>query len=105
MIENRAKTLGNQASGSRTRYFAAKDSDVVGKKPSDVLERLSPPAVKPGDNVRKMEIVIDLKRPITLYSSPTQPVNIGTVVVQALGITNIDVHSTIFTNKIKVVAK
>lgn len=105
MIENRARTLGDRVNGSDTRYFAVTDADLIGKKPEEIIQRLSPTTITAGDQVRKLEIMVDLQRPITLYTDPNQPVNIGTATVQGAGLKNIDVHSSIFANAIQVVTK
>jgi hypothetical protein len=105
MIENRARTLGDRVDGSGTRYFAVTDADLIGKKPEEIIQRLSPTIITAGDQVRKMEILVDLQRPITLYTDAKQPVNIGTAIVQGAGLNNIDVHSSIFANAVQVVTK
>jgi hypothetical protein len=105
MIENRARTLGNRVNGSGTRYFAVTDADLIGKKPEEIIQRLSPAIITAGDRVQKMEILVDLQRPITLYTDANQPVNIGTAIVQGERLRNIDVHSRIFANAVQVVTE
>ena len=105
MIENRAKVLGNRTTASGTRYFAVKDSDLVGKKPEEIVQSLAPAAIQAGDGVKKMEVLVNLQKPITLYTNADQPAYIGTVVAQAAGLRQIEVHSSIFTNDLTIVGK
>ena len=42
LIANRARTLGDQVSASRTRYFVVRDTDLLGQPPDAILKRLSP---------------------------------------------------------------
>ena len=83
MITNRARTLGNQASAARTRYFVATDADLRGKTPEETLQRLTPAEIRPGDHVRTLEVLIDLKRPVTVRPEAGQTANIGTAIVEA----------------------
>lgn len=105
MIENRARTLGNKLSGSGTRYFAAVDSDLRGLTPQQALQRLSPPPINPGDGVRKVEISIDLQRPLTMEARPGDSVDIGTAVINSGGLQNVEVQSSIFTSGVTVRVK
>jgi hypothetical protein len=105
LIENRARTLGNQLSASRTRYFAVTDADLRGLSPEAALARLAPPPVTAADGVRNLNIVINLTHPITLASPPTQPVTIGTAIIDGAGIRNIHVQTYIFAPGLTVLDK
>jgi hypothetical protein len=96
MIENRARVFGNQTSASGTRYFAVTDSDLVGKTPAQTMQLLSPPPVPANGGVHAVEIVIDLRHPLTLYTDGSEP-NIGTAVIQGSSSARpIEVDSYIF---------
>jgi hypothetical protein len=102
LVINRARIFGSQTSASGTRYWAVRDSDLIGKTPDEIIQRLSPSPVRAGDGVRTMEIVVDLKHPITLY----QQANIGTVVVESSpSLRQIQVHSSIFATNLTVIPK
>ena len=106
MIKNRARTLGNQATGSRTRYFAVGDSDLIGKNPEEVLKLLEPTPVNASDGVRRLDLLIDVTRaPLTILGRPGQELNVGMAVVDSLGLKNIEVHSNIFTSGLTVVSR
>jgi hypothetical protein len=105
MIENRARVFGNQVSASGTQYFSVTDSDLVGKTPAEIIKRLSPAPVSPGDNVRALDIVVTLRHPLTLYTGGSEP-NIGTAVIQAGSSARpIEVHSYIFGADLTVINK
>lgn len=103
MIENRARTLGNELSGSGTRYFAVRDYDLRGLSPAQALQRLAPSAVDAGSAVRKLEILIDFQRPLRLEARPGQPIDIGTAVVQAGGYHRIEINANIFNAELTLV--
>ena len=106
MIENRARVFGNQTSASGTRYFSVSDSDLIGKTPAQIIQRLSPPPVRTGDAVRAMQIVVELRHPLTLYTDGKNEPNIGTAVVQASPSARpIEVHSYIFGADLTVIDK
>lgn len=106
MIDNRARVYGNQTSASGTKYFSVTDSDLIAKTPSEVIQRLSPPPVRAGDGTRTMQIVVELRHPLTLYTDGTAEPNIGTAVVQASPSARpIEVHSYIFGADLTVMRK
>jgi hypothetical protein len=102
MIQNRYRTLGNNLSGGGDRYFAASDRDVQGLSPQQALRRLSPPAVSAAQGVRTLDIAINLTEPLTVEAQPGQLVEIGTAVVHAAGLRQVEVNTSIFTNGIRV---
>jgi hypothetical protein len=104
MIENRARTLGQQASASGEKYFVVKDADLAGKTPEEIIRRLSPSAIGAGDHVREMNILVELDRPLTILASPGDSVNVGTATVEH-SIRQIDVRSIILANGITIVNK
>jgi hypothetical protein len=82
MIENRARVFGDRVSGGGTRYFAVTDADLAGKTESQVANILSP-TLAPSQQVRQVDIVVDLHKPVTLTSTSPAPVTIGTVTASA----------------------
>jgi hypothetical protein len=102
-IKDRAKAYGEQAAPDGTRYVAITDNDVRGKSPDQIAAILAPKVN--AEDVRKLDMVIDLKRPVTLSSNTNEPVNIGTAQVTAASHLNLDVRSQISISKVKVVPK
>jgi hypothetical protein len=102
-IKDRAKAYGEQAAPDGTQYVAISDNDVREKSPGQIAAILAP-KVNAVD-VRKLDLVIDLKRPVTLSSNTNEPVNIGTAQVTAASHLNLDVRSQISISKVKVVPK
>jgi hypothetical protein len=103
-IRNRSAVLGNETSGSLTRFFSVTDRDLRGKGSEEVLQRLSP-VVSTADRKVKMEILIDLKRPTTLVSFDRKPVGIGTAVITSPTVKDVSVNATIFANNLRVLGK
>ena len=104
MIENRARTLGQQASANGEKYFVVKDADLAGKTPQEIIRRLSPSAIGARDHVREMNILVELDRPLTIFATPGEPVNVGTATVDH-SVRQIDVRSIILANGITIVNK
>ena len=102
MTKNRARTLGDELSASQTRYFAVTDADLQGRTNDEILRRLMPKEVKANDGVRRMEILIDVRRPVTVTASA--PTYIGTASIDA-ATRRIEVNSTITVTGLKVVRK
>lgn len=104
---NRARTLGNTPSGSGTRYFAAADSDIANLSPRQVAERLVPKPVSAGDGVRKLEISIDLKRPLLIEAPPpSQSLNIGSAEIKGGGgYRDVEVQASIFLSGIETIRR
>lgn len=106
-IKNRARLLGDQPSPSGTRYFAVTDSAIRDLRPDQLRERLSPTVIKAGDGVRRLDIVVEVRRPLTVRSSPgASEVYIGTALVEAgPALNDIEVRASIFTSGITVITK
>jgi hypothetical protein len=104
MIENRARVLANRASAGGTRYFEVRSSDLAGKTPDQVIQRLSPSVISQGEFVRKVELVVDLQRPLTIVTNGSQPVNIGTASFQG-NVANVEVHANIISSDITIISK
>lgn len=102
MIRNRARTLGDQVSASGHRYFAVSDLDLRGKTDAEIIQRLAPKEVKARDGVRNLTILVELQRPLTVRSA--EPVSVGTAIVDA-ATRKIEVRSTLFLTRLKVVAQ
>lgn len=104
MVANRARTLGNTASGSGTRYFAVTDLDLSKLTPQQQLARLSPVPAVAGDGVRKLDIYVNLRDPLFVQPRPGQPIDIGSAEIKAQGgAQNVDVEASIFLNGVNLV--
>jgi hypothetical protein len=106
-VKNRAKTFADQPSPNGIRYFALTDYDLRGKSPDQIVQALSPTVNAGGGFLKdlKVDIVVDLKHPITVVANANEPVNIGTALVTAPPHTNVDVRSNISVSKVKVIQK
>jgi hypothetical protein len=104
MIENRARSLGDRTSASGQKYFVVKDADLAGKSPEEVIRRLSPSAIGTVNQVRELNILVELDRPLTILAASGEPVNIGTATVER-SVRQIDVRSIILANAITIVNK
>jgi len=105
MIANRARVLGNRATASGTQYFAVTDRDIANTKPEDLIQRLSPVVTSGGEPVRKVEILVDLQRPLTVVTHSRQSVNLGTAILETPSLRNIEVDTGIFGADLTVIAK
>lgn len=103
LISHRAKVFGDRVSAAGIQYFAARDADLFGLSREGVLNRLNTTAVTLG--VRRVEIVVDLKRPLVLHVGKTDPALVGTAIVSAEQVRNLEVRSTIFANQIVVLRR
>ena len=83
-VKNRAATLGNGVSGSGTLYRYVTDQDVANARDSKALMELLSPKVNAGDGIRKVEMVVDLRRALSLNVPKGSTVNIGTVRVDPM---------------------
>lgn len=105
MVRNRARVLGDRLSADGTRYFSVADSDLRGKTPDQVLQRLSPSAISTGDHVRQIDIEVNLNTPLTVFTKPGQSIDIGTAQVDGAGVHSITVNSMILTDGITIISK
>lgn len=105
MVRNRARVFQDRVSPSGVKYWSLLDSDLNGKTPDQVLQRLSPTAIGSGDHVREMDILVDLKEPLTVFTKPGQSISIGTALVDGAGISSITVASMISTNGLTIISK
>jgi hypothetical protein len=108
-IRNRARLLGHEATAPEgTRYFAMLDVETLigAKTQADMLALLEPPVVADG-SVRKVEMLIDLShtRPLRLLGQRGESLAVGTLVVDASAVRNLDVDAAILTNGLTVVAR
>src|SRR5437868_13837583 len=62
MLRNRARVFRGRLTASGAKYWSLTDTDLAGKRPDQVLERLSPTAIKASDGAREMNILLDLRR-------------------------------------------
>jgi len=77
MVVNRSRVLGDKVDGAGTRYFSLRDSDLVGKTPAQVTQRLTPTVVTPQQSVKTLDIVVDLDRPLFVTTTGKAPFAIG----------------------------
>lgn len=105
MIRNRAKVFRDRLTASGKKYWSLTDSDLIGKPPDQVLQRLSPSAIKASDGIREMNIVVDLRKPLTVFAGAGELISLGTAEVEGADLRSISVKSTISTNGVKVVSK
>jgi len=101
MIKNRAKIIGDQANTSGTRYFAVTDQTLAGVPKDQILDRLST-RITTADHIKHVEMVIELNHPTTIYGKGE--VNVGTAIVQASGLRQLEVHSSIYAPGLRVIA-
>lgn len=106
-VKNRARTLGDQPSPSATRYFSVSDADLRGLTPAQVNTRLSPTEIRAGDGIRRVEIVVEIQRPLNIRTTSVDvPVQIGTATLEASPLLkDIEVKASIFTSRIQIVSK
>jgi hypothetical protein len=84
MIASRSRELGDQVSGSGTRYFYVGDRDVrAGSSAAAVRELIAGPVVTAADHVRRVEVAVEFRRPVTIIADPGENVQVGTVNVDA----------------------
>lgn len=94
----RARTLGDNLSGSMTRYAYVTASDLKGAKTQqEILRRLQGPQIGANDKVRNVQVVYDLKgvQPLQVRAAQGQAVRIGTVEVSAARVRSLNVQSNI----------
>ncbi len=106
LIENRARVFRDRLSASGTRYWAVTDRDLVGKSPQAVAAALAPSAITGA--VRKVEVVVDVNRPIAVAPEPKKDLNIGTVTLTpaaAMKDTNIQANTYISAPNLRIVRK
>jgi hypothetical protein len=94
LVVHRAKVFGDATTAAGTRYFKVTDADLIGKSEKAVAERLA--VMNIADAVRRVEIVVDLRRPIALRAQPGSEVAIGSAIVSAKRVQNLEVRASIF---------
>lgn len=102
MTRNRARTLGDRASATGDRYFSVTDFDLQGKTEDEIVRRLAPKEVTAPEGVRRLHIVVDVERPLTIRA--TGNVSAGTAVI-ARAVRHAEINSTVRVNQLKVIAK
>jgi hypothetical protein len=105
LIQNRARTLGGQVSPNGTRYWVATDLSLVDASPDALLDRLSPPPVTASDHIRTLEILVNIRRPLTVRAAPGQAVAIGAAIISATAVKQITVNAQIVTNRVTIFNK
>ena len=104
MIVNRSRVLGDKVDGAGTRYFSVTNSDLAGKKPSEVAQRLTPTVVTPQQKVKTMDIVVDVERPLFVTTTGKEPFTIGTTIVEG-NLKDLQVNSNITLGPLKITKK
>lgn len=105
LIQNRARTLGGQVSPSGTRYWVATDLSLHDASPDALLDRLSPPPVAAEDRIRTLEILVNIRRPLTVRVPLGQTVAIGTAIVSATAVKQITVNAQIATKGVTIFSR
>lgn len=101
-IEHRARVLGDSVAGNGERYFAVNDRDLRNAKTSaERIAVLTPPSVKQGDRVRKVNVVIDVRNPLFLRVPDAQLVRLGAVEVDP-AIRRLEVNTIVNLAQLKV---
>lgn len=104
MIRNRARVFGDRITASGERYWSVVDADLNGKTGDQLLQRLSPAAIQAGD-IRQMNILVNLKRNLTIFTTSDRPVEIGTATLDGKGVNSIAVTSIISASGLAIVTK
>lgn len=102
LVNNRARTFGNTVSGSGTRYYAVGDADLRGKSSAEILKLLSPPEIQVTTGLRRVDIVIDVRRPIIVRVAGGETVGIGTTTLNGSALRNVAVRASIFSSNVTV---
>jgi hypothetical protein len=104
MVVNRSRVLGDKVDGSGTRYFSVRDSDLVGKTPAQVTQRLTPTVVTPQQNVKTVDIVVALDRPLFVTTTGKAPFAIGTAILDGK-LKDLQVNTDITLREVKITRK
>jgi hypothetical protein len=104
MVVNRSRVLGDKVDGAGTRYFSLRDSDLVGKTPAQVTQRLTPTVVTPQQSVKTLDIVVDLDRPLFVTTTGKAPFAIGTAILDGK-VKDLQVDSNISLQEVKITRK
>lgn len=104
MVVNRSRVLGDKADGSGARYFSVRDLDLVGKTPAEVIERLAPAVVTPNENLKTLNIVVELDRPLFVTTTGTRPFAIGTAILDGK-LKDLQVNTNITLREVKITRK
>jgi hypothetical protein len=104
MIVNRSRVLGDKVDGTGTRYFSVADSDLAGKTPAEVAQRLTPAAVTPQQNVKTMDVVVNLDHPLFVTTTGKEPFMIGTSIIDGK-VKDLTVNSEITLGELKITKK
>jgi hypothetical protein len=104
MVVNRSRVLGDKVDGAGTRYFSVRDSDLVGKTPAQVAQRLTPTVVTPQQSVKTLDIVVDLNRPLFVTTTGKTPFAIGTAILDGK-VKDLQVDINISLQEVKITRK
>lgn len=104
MVVNRSRVLGDKADGSGARYFSVRDLDLAGKTPAQVAQRLTPAVVTPKENLKTLNIVVDLDRPLFVTTTGQVPFAIGTAILDGK-LKDLQVNTNITLREVKITRK
>jgi len=104
MVVNRSRVLGDKIDGSRTRYFSVRDSDLVGRTPAQITQLLTPAVVTPQQNVKTLDIVVALDRPLFVTTTGKAPFAIGTAILDGK-LKDLRVNTNITLREVKITRK
>lgn len=105
MIRNRSRVFGDRVTASGEKYWSVADADLQGKAADQIKQRLSPAPISMRDGVRDMNVLVDLKRHLTVFTTPDHPVDIGTATVDGKDLHSIAVTSIISASGLTIVTK
>ncbi len=104
MVVNRSRVLADKVDGAGTRYFSVTDSDLAGKTPAQVIQRLTPSVVTPQQNVKTLDIVVALDRPLFVTTTGKVPFAIGTAILDGK-LKDLQVNTNITLPEVKITRK
>jgi len=104
MVVNRSRVLADKVDGAGTRYFSVTDSDLAGKTPAQVIQRLTPSVVTPQQNVKTLDIVVALDRPLFVTTTGKVPFAIGTAILDGK-LKDLQVDTNITLPEVKITRK
>ena len=104
MVVNRSRVLGDKVDGAGTRYSSVRTSDLAGKTPAQVTQLLTPVVVTPQQNVKTLDIVVALDRPLFVNTTGKAPFAIGTAILDGK-VKDLQVNSSISLGEVKITRK
>lgn len=105
LTKNRARVFQGRISPRGVDYWSIEDSDLKRFPSFDQLsQHLSPAPIKTSD-VRELDMVVDIKEPLTIFKKPEESVSMGSGTIEGKQIHNISVTSIISVNRLAIISK